>query len=137
MALILKPNQSYNTPTGAVCSTAYLRCNPFDRNDKDTKIQVFYAQIFNSHTDKTKQPLETKQININGDEYDTWFSPLALENDKNLQDRAYHFLLDKAKKYSDELAEFDSLSPEQARDFKFQYSEFAWLQGDIWVSDEV
>lgn len=136
MALILKPNSTYTADTGATTTTAYLRCNPFDRNDKDSKSQIFYVFIYFS-SDKNKQPLSVKQITVNGDEYDTWFSPLAQENDKNLQDRAYNYLLDKAQKYSDELAEFEALSPEEARDYQFKYTEFAWLQGDIWVSDEI
>lgn len=135
MALILKPNSIYTADTGATSSTAYLRINPFDRNDKDNKFQVFYVYIYFS-SNKTKQPLLVKQINVNETEYDEWFSPQAIEKNKNLHYSAYHYLEDKAKKYADELANFSSLTPEQAKDFQFKYSSFNWLQGNIWVSDE-
>ena len=111
MALILKENKSFSTSTGAVCKTAYLKCNPFDTNDKDQKMQTFRVCVYNSDADKQKQPVEIKQIAVFSDEYETWFSPAVLSSGKNLQNLAYEYLLSKAK-------------------------EFEWMQGDIWVSDE-
>lgn len=116
MALILKANTEYLANSGAVSTTAYLRCNPFERNDKDNREQKFYVFIYFSN-DKTKEPLFITQVLVAGDEYDQWFSPDALAADKNLHDRAYNYLLERALDIENNPG-------------------FSWLQGDIWISDE-
>lgn len=140
MALILKPNSTYTTNSGLVSDTAYLRFNKIDMYSKDSRTCSFYLDMYKSKADylarKNTISFIPKQ-DVTGGDYDTWFSHTALENDRNLQDRIYSYLLDGAQKYTQELADYELLSNEEKVNYQFQYTQFAWLQGDIWVSDEI
>lgn len=136
MALLLKPETSYIADTGAIISTAYLKITPIGVNDKDKQIQQFTVCIFNSKTDKKKRPVISVQITVTGNDYNIFFSPPVLES-KSIYVNAYDYVLERAKLYQEEQSNMALLTDEELMLFQPKYKDFNWLQGDIWVSDEV
>lgn len=136
MALLLIPDKIYTVNTGSICNTAYLRIGPIETNNKDNQIQEFFVSIYNSKYDKKKVPLLVTQVTVLSEDYISFFSPVALAN-KSIYASCYDYILMVAKKYNEELDEFSLMSFEEKTNYRFKYSDFAWLQGDIWVSDEV
>lgn len=143
MALVLKTGKTFTEKTkGVATTTAYLRTMVgFTSYSRDSKTIQFYTRIYYSKDVRQENPDQGEifltQTTVTGNEFETWFSHDAIANDRHFEDRAYSYLLDKAQKYQAESDEFAALDAEAAREYQFKYSQFAWLQGDIWQSDEV
>ncbi|MFM6604079.1 MAG: hypothetical protein ACKPH3_08380, partial [Dolichospermum sp.] len=96
MALILQNNQIFTAPnTGGSYPDAYLKIGIFNDYNKDGKTITFSVNIFANKTARkeSKSPIYTTSHTVQGEAFDFWFSPQAIEMDKNLHDRAYNWLL--------------------------------------------
>jgi len=94
MAILLKPEaDKYKDKFGNKLRNPYAVVD-YCFGDKKARIQVIKLDIYKSKKARKQKlnPLERRTYTIEGDEWDTWFSPEAISADDDQYEKSYEYL---------------------------------------------
>lgn len=98
MALKLKPNKTFEDSHGNIYEEIY---GVIDQNNgnKRERVQHFTFEIYKDHQARIdkKEPVFSQSYDVYGEEFDTYFAPSVIANDRDHYHQAYIYLLNVKK----------------------------------------